>query len=384
MRWSRLVGRTVAALGLLAAAPPAYATINMTGRWLVDGTGPFGTFSDVWTFAQVGTALTQTPPSSGQPGPRTGSIDSTTGAFTLSDPVACQSPSGLVSCTVSGTVAPDGSTFTGTESCAAPAPPQIGCAGPFDFTLMGRLSPPTCGNGVVDPGEQCDNGMNLPGGCCNPACQFVAAGTPCGSSNCMASDTCDGTGTCVPGPPLGTCDQCSRCDAGSGICVADPATSCKAPTVAGTARLTVKHKGPALSWKWSKGQATTLADFGDPVHNDEYALCIYTEPAGTLSSTTATAGVGWRAAGQRGFTYKNKSSMVGDVTSIDLAAGVAGKAKIVVHAKPPVVPPLPVPLTVQLRSHGECWGASYVQAGVKKNTNSEFVANSSPSAAFLD
>jgi hypothetical protein len=72
------------------------------------------------------------------------------------------------------------------------------------------------------------------------------------------------------------------------------------------------------------------------------------------------------------------------VTSIDLAAGAAGKAKIVVHAKPRVVQPLPIPLTVQLRSHGECWGASYIQAGVKKNTNSEFVANSSPSGAFHD
>jgi hypothetical protein len=39
---------------------------------------------------------------------------------------------------------------------------------------------------------------------------------------------------------------------------------------------------------------------------------------------------------------------------------------------------------VQLHGHGECWGASYLQAGVKKNTASEFVAKSSPSGAFLD
>jgi hypothetical protein len=46
--------------------------------------------------------------------------------------------------------------------------------------------------------------------------------------------------------------------------------------------------------------------------------------------------------------------------------------------------PLPLPLTVQLRGHGECWGASYLLGGVKKNTASEFVAKSSPSGAFLD
>ena len=83
--------------------------------------------------------------------------------------------------------------------------------------------------------------------------------------------------------------------------------------------------------------------------------------------------------------------MADGVAAVDLKAGAAGKAKIVMSAKgshltlPALpLPPLPVPLTVQLRGHGECWGASYLQAGVKKNTASEFVAKSSPSGAFID
>jgi len=371
---------------LLAIAGSAHATINMTGRWVVDGTGDFGTFSDVWIFAQVGTALTQTPPSSGQPGPRTGVIDSTTGAFTVSDPLACQSPLGHTSCGVSGTVAPDGSTFTGTESCEAST--IRACFGPANFTLMGFHAPPTCGNGVVDPGEQCDDGTNLPGGCCNAACRFVANGTPCGLSNCIASNACDGAGTCVSGPPLTPCDQCSRCDSGAGICVADPATSCKAPAVKGAAQLSVRIKRPTLSWKWSKGEATTLADFGDPVLSDAYSLCVYDESPVTLFAVTVPPGPSWRTAGLRGFKYKDKLGMAGGVTTVDLEAAAAGKAKISVsaqgsHMRRPGLP-LPVPLTVQLRGHGECWGTSYIQAGVKKNTASEFVAKSSPSGAFID
>ena len=44
-----------------------------------------------------------------------------------------------------------------------------------------------------------------------------------------------------------------------------------------------------------------------------------------------------------------------------------------------VVVPLPDhALIVQLRGHGECWGAGYDQPGVKKSTGTAFVANSSP------
>jgi hypothetical protein len=168
--------------------------------------------------------------------------------------------------------------------------------------------------------------------------------------------------------------------------------SCRAPTVSGAAQLTLGTKQPELSWKWAKGEATTLADFGDPVHTDAYALCLYDESGSaptTLFRAMVPPGAGWRAAGRNGFAYKNKAGVAGGVTGITLKAGVDRKAKIVVGASGshllmlPTLPP-PLPLTVQLRGHGECWGARYLQAGVKKTTASEFVAKSSPSGAFLD
>ena len=30
-----------------------------------------------------------------------------------------------------------------------------------------------------------------------------------------------------------------------------------------------------LQWKWQKGAATTMADFGDPLATTDYGLCVY-------------------------------------------------------------------------------------------------------------
>ena len=80
--------------------------------------------------------------------------------------------------------------------------------------------------------------------------------------------------------------------------------------------------------------------------------------------------------------------MADGVTAVYLRTGADRRAEVVVSAKGPQLTlpflPPPLPLTVQLRGHGECSGASYLPAGVKKNTASEFVAKSSPSGAFLD
>jgi cysteine-rich repeat protein len=364
MRAARIAGLTVVAHLLFGAPHVASATIDMTGRWVLgDGS--------VLDFTQVGTALTQTPPSAGEPGPRTGTIDPATGTFSVSDPLPCVP---LISCTnppqcangqcgLSGTVAADGLTFTGTFACAAAG--TLSCMVVSTVNVMGRRSPPTCGNGIIDPGEQCDDGTNHPGGCCDPGCRFVANGTPCGPFNFCLNQSCDGAGTCVT------------------------SNACKAPTVAGVARLTWKTKHPTLRWTWGKGQATTLADFGDPVHTDPYALCLYDESGAspvTLFFDTIPPGTSWRATGRNGFMYKNKLGVGDGVTRVILKAGADGKAKVVVNTlgNRGAPPPLPLPLTVQLRGHGQCWGAGYVQGGVKRNTASEFVAKSSPSGSFLD
>lgn len=63
----------------------------------------------------------------------------------------------------------------------------------------------TCGDGDVDPGEQCDAGPD-PGDCCTDDCGFVPDGTTCnGGAPCGGPDTCQ-VGICTPGAGAGDGD----------------------------------------------------------------------------------------------------------------------------------------------------------------------------------
>src|SRR5438552_6773234 len=65
--------------------------------------------------------------------------------------------------------------------------------------FAGTAGAGTCGNGVVDPGEQCDKA--IPGGCCDNQCNFASAGTVCRaavSGGCDIAETCSGTSSSCP------------------------------------------------------------------------------------------------------------------------------------------------------------------------------------------
>lgn len=54
-----------------------------------------------------------------------------------------------------------------------------------------------CGNGVVDKGEECDDGNNLTGDCCSPSCRFEAPATACtDDNNGCTDDVCNAAGLC--------------------------------------------------------------------------------------------------------------------------------------------------------------------------------------------
>jgi cysteine-rich repeat protein len=86
---------------------------------------------------------------------------------------------------------------------------------------------PVCGNGLVEPGEDCDDGNEQDGDCCSSTCQAEAAGATCGPSPTQCSvRQCDGAGGCATvllpnGTPCNDGDICTegdRCDQG-GVCV---------------------------------------------------------------------------------------------------------------------------------------------------------------------
>src|SRR5262249_4243022 len=123
-----------------------------------------------------------------------GTIDASSGALTLSIPnvSGCAAPT-----VITATAAPDGLTFSGTFTAEQHAC-SFGCMCCFCLDASGGITAERlCGNGVPDPGEQCDDGNGTDGDCCSSTCQFEAAGSPCSDDgDPCTTNTCDGSGGC--------------------------------------------------------------------------------------------------------------------------------------------------------------------------------------------
>jgi hypothetical protein len=155
-----------------------------------------------------------------------------------------------------------------------------------------------CGNSVIDSGpsytEQCDDGANngQPGSCCAADCTFVTDGTPCSDGNlCTNGDSCQ-SGTCTSGLAQ-TCPLCQTCDSNSG-CVIGPKPTCKTTVWPLQTKFQIKDKTPDTSdqvqFKWNKGAATGVAEFGSPTSTDDYALCVFNPSGSLLMQLDAPAG----------------------------------------------------------------------------------------------
>jgi len=80
-----------------------------------------------------------------------------------------------------------------------------------------------CGNGVLNFGEECDDGNLIPGDCCSPGCRFEAPGSVCraATEECDAIEKCTGeSGTCPADTGIigdndadGYCDPIDPCPA---------------------------------------------------------------------------------------------------------------------------------------------------------------------------
>ena len=148
------------------------------------------------------------------------------------------------------------------------------------------LRTPTCGDEILDGGEQCDDGNTVNGDCCGSTCQFEAASSDCGDGLC-SNGTCDGAGNCGGG---GT-----------------PRTNCLS---AQKSLLLIKNDNDddtkdKLIFKWIKGAATTVGDFGVPTGTTTYALCIYSGTAQATAVVPPSMSF-WSTAGTTGFKYKDK------------------------------------------------------------------------------
>jgi hypothetical protein len=182
------------------------------------------------------------------------------------------------------------------------------------------------------------------------------------------------------------------------LCGPAPQAECRTPALSGTAKLTLKDAkkdaADALVWSWTKGQATAMEDFGDPMTVDTSALCIYDESGDTptlvfegTAPAGGTCGSGdtacWRTVGKstapKGYAYDDADRTSDGIAEVLLKSGKDRKAKIVVKAKGEnlLLPSLPLALPTRVQLHttnGSCWEATYSKTGTKKNGGKSFKA----------
>jgi uncharacterized delta-60 repeat protein len=286
--------------------------------------------------------------------------------------------------------------------------------------IVARFEGPACGNGSLDPGEECDAGeANGSSTCCSQLCRLrlptdvcrraaVACdleercdgmvptcpadraqveGGPCDDGNaCTEDETCAGD-VCGGGATM-TCGACDACDPARG-CVATPRAACHRPVVAGAARLLL-DAGPTarrqrLVLKWTKGEATTADDLGDPLHDDVYALCLYDEsrhPPMTILRALAPAGEScggapcWQVS-KRGLRYRDPEASRDGLETILPRIGDTGRARIIVKGRGENLrlPALPLRLPVRVQLHAgdqACFEARFSADQFQGNVAGEF------------
>jgi hypothetical protein len=168
------------------------------------------------------------------------------------------------------------------------------------------------------------------------------------------------------------------------VCGTVPASGCRQPGIGHKAKLQLRNGKPRLVWKWTRGAATSHADFGNPLSTTSYSLCVY-DASQALRVATAPGGgtcAGrpcWTARSQ-GFRYVDRELTPTGAERLDLRAGDVGRAKLGMKGKGPLLslPSLPIgvlPLTVQLvSSTGTCWTSTFTSA--QRNDASQFKATS--------
>jgi cysteine-rich repeat protein len=173
-----------------------------------------------------------------------------------------------------------------------------------------------CGNGALDPGEQCDDGNTQDGDCCSATCQFETGSCDDGST-CTTNDTCKG-GSCSGTP--------------------QPTTSCR-PAAKSMLKLhdDTRDERDSIMFRWLNGSATA-AEFADPVNTSGYALCVYDEAGLILRAEVPAGGMCdekpcWSAS-TTGYKYRDRSNRSDGISQIMLGGYEADpKAKAMVKGR---------------------------------------------------
>lgn len=234
----------------------------------------------------------------------------------------------------------------------------------FCSALDPRTAAAACGDGLVDPEEQCDGSA-----CCTPECVFASAGSACADDGLVCTqDTCDDAGTCVH--------------------AAAPRNDC---LVAPKGKLQITNDADdakdKLILQMQNAPGVTPEDFGDPTTTDAYHACLY-----GFDDLLVEASVGpggncdgkpcW-AESTSGFTYKDKTGGNDGVTLLALKASAKPKTKITAKAKGAALGDAPLPFPagegvmaqVVNEQTGQCFETYFLEpSAVKQNTSEQYDA----------
>jgi uncharacterized delta-60 repeat protein len=212
-----------------------------------------------------------------------------------------------------------------------------------------------CGNGMLDPGEECDDGNALGFDCCSTGCQLDPVGSACDLDGRQCTfDSCDGAGTCTAG---------------------GPAPACRAVTEPLSSQLKIRRRsdGDRLIWRWRHGEFTTIDDFGFPAEFTRFTMCFYA--AGSdVGEVSLPVGAGWTGFPDELNPTQLRYRAQTGVTQVRLIEGGDGEADILIKGKGvglgglPALP-LALPAAVRLlNDRGQCWGATYDSSQVNRDT----------------
>src|SRR5207249_7500493 len=136
------------------------------------------------------------------------------------------------------------------------------------------------------------------------------------------------------------------------------------------------------------GAATTFAQLGNPIANDDYALCVFDLSGPPVLLLRAVAPLGgvcanktcWKRVGSttapKGWKYADKDATPDGLTALQATSGAVGKAKMTVKGKGNNLPvgtfsTLGSAITTQIQAeNGTCWTAAC--SLVTKNAAGDF------------
>ncbi|MCG8670523.1 MAG: DUF4215 domain-containing protein, partial [Pseudomonadales bacterium] len=92
---------------------------------------------------------------------------------------------------------------------------------------------PVCGDGIVQPSEDCDDSNTEDGDCCSMSCEYESNGSLCDDGDVCTDDTCDGAGTCNGTNNSAPCDDGNFCNGADtcsgGTCSSHAGDPCAGP-----------------------------------------------------------------------------------------------------------------------------------------------------------